>query len=398
MFEEYIVLFLCLASYAKPLYCNPALHLDVTPVPICGDDKGSHTVTCTLDATLTSMDKVTSLTIFASRLYGKEGEFDPMVAVDLGANRPEVLNDMITSTMNVDGRIGTGAESTSRLRFSWKAPGNREIGQYKCVANGLDERRRGVSISVKSVVPGSQSKADRTRYFSLLEGLTNSTEELQNNIHDINISTSETKDILRGIEASTAEIKTKVLGIDIFTEEIKGKVRDIDISATEIKSQIHRIDTLERNVLNLQRMVTDLSKSLQGVRNFDSSGIFRGRRYHVSKFVAAFNINASDAECVSLGGYLLELDDKSEFDFVHDFLQQLTGTHFYFTGMNDIDREGVWKFWHSKRHVSFFYWSSGQPDNFGNAGEDCAEIDMRYHAINDLRCNYIGKFICETSA
>lgn len=338
----------------RPLYCHRGLYLEVKPAQGCKNDDRSQNISCILEASLTSIAKVTSLTILASRLYGDEGEFDPIATIDLWSKEPQVMNGIVTQEMNLAGKIGTAGEIKSQLSFSWKTPSNREVGRYKCVANGLDASRRLVSISVTSAVDTGDSNSDSSLSLTLIEGLANNTMNLDDKIDQVDI----------------------------------------------------KVDTLQQNVENLQEMVTAQDRTVAEIyrfvfvmSNFDASNHFRGKRYYISKvLLESFDFQTADAECAIIGGHLVEIDTRDEFSFVFAFASHVGGSEHFFTSANDKDNEGTWMFYHSQQPVSFFSWASRQPDNGGNTYdfEDCMEINIKLQGFNDLPCNHAGKFICET--
>ncbi|GFS00917.1 hypothetical protein ElyMa_006410700 [Elysia marginata] len=70
-----------------------AIQLDVrSPASDSGNQVGPQSVSCSMDARLTSMEKVTALTLYASRPYGKQDEFDPLAAINLWSSGPQVVS------------------------------------------------------------------------------------------------------------------------------------------------------------------------------------------------------------------------------------------------------------------------------------------------------------------
>ncbi|GFO31301.1 C-type lectin-related protein 1 [Plakobranchus ocellatus] len=141
--------------------------------------------------------------------------------------------------------------------------------------------------------------------------------------------------------------------------------------------------------LNLQLKMVTINDG-----GFDVSDISKGRVYLASKAHMAFNIGAANQTCKSSGGYLVELDDREEFQFVSDFATLIGGTVHFWTGCNDIEREGHFVYFNSKKPVPFWAWASNQPDN-GGAGEDCVEIRLNFDGLNDLPCDTVGNIVCE---
>ena len=177
---------------------------------------------------------------------------------------------------------------------------------------------------------------------------------------------------------------------------------------TTYKNLTTAFDQLEQKVKHLASLQDDANQVMTVTANlnldfatvlskFVVSQPFRGKRYFVTKNEGRFNIADADFQCELLGGYLAELNDKSEYNFVWNYCKGLGGVHF-FTGGNDIEREGRWTFYHSKNPVTYRNWAGHQPDNNRN-NEDCMELRINYGASNDAPCNYpTVKFICEVPA
>ncbi|GFN89427.1 hypothetical protein PoB_001593300 [Plakobranchus ocellatus] len=67
--------------------------LDVQPDSEGQDKKHYLTITCKLDASLTSMEKVTALTLYGPRPYGAVDRMDPLASVDLWTPQPQLVHN-----------------------------------------------------------------------------------------------------------------------------------------------------------------------------------------------------------------------------------------------------------------------------------------------------------------
>lgn len=126
---------------------------------------------------------------------------------------------------------------------------------------------------------------------------------------------------------------------------------------------------------------------------FDVSSPFRGKHYLLSKKAKSFRIAKADATCADYGGYLLELSDKAEYDFVFEFMQTV-GTTEAAIGANDINLEGHFVNYHSNTPMAYSSWHQGEPNN--SHDEDC--VVMRTgKGMNDIPCHrhHFVKYICE---
>ncbi|XP_062613132.1 echinoidin-like [Saccostrea cucullata] len=113
------------------------------------------------------------------------------------------------------------------------------------------------------------------------------------------------------------------------------------------------------------------------------------------------------AYCMSMNSNLVEIGSATENAFLEGELKIIHGhdSHSknqnevsYWLGGNDMEIEGTFTWAKSGNPVTFTDWNPGQPDDYGNSGEDCIELQgaMDYH-WNDLPCIARHRFICESS-
>ncbi|GFN85212.1 collectin-11 [Plakobranchus ocellatus] len=125
---------------------------------------------------------------------------------------------------------------------------------------------------------------------------------------------------------------------------------------------------------------------------YSVSSVYKGRVYIVTRVDAFFNIIAAGKECVNAGGYLVEIDDREEQKFVGAFGKQ--AGRVIFTGENDIETEGSFVHYQSKKPMPNLLWYGRNPSNSGNEpGEDCVIVFAI--GLNDVSCKAKGKFVCE---
>ena len=348
-------LFICLMTVLKDVQCGPlsgpAIHLTVSPRQDDVDIVRSHTVACTLDARLTPMVKATALTLYGSRSYGTAGQFDSLATVDLWSPLPRPLGDLRDADVDVFGEIGRKNVSMSQLGISLKYQFASSLKQFKCVVNGLDSNTRVVTISITS-------------------------ETFITTPHSIDIGVSDNHGAIDKEQVNCAS--TVIESVELNFQNMTSKLDDISKAVNSLE------ELMEKHFLAKIASVLD---------KFDVSAVFQGRRYCVTNAVASFNIRNADFLCEVMGGYLTEIEDKEEYDFLFEFLKGVGGDDF-FTGANDIDEEGVWTYWHSEKPVTYVNWASGQPDNNEN-DEDCMEIQIGLNGLNDWPCTTNAKFVCE---
>ena len=178
----------------------------------------------------------------------------------------------------------------------------------------------------------------------------------------------------------------------------KATYQNLTAAVDQLQHNMEHLESLHSDANQVMTVDAHLKLDLATVLSkFVVSEPFAGKRYFVTKTQIPFSIGDADYQCQLLGGYLAELNDQSEYDFVWDYCKSLGGDHF-FTGGNDIETEGTWKFYHSGTPVTYPNWNSGQPDN-NKGDEDCLQLRISYGASNDAPCDYrTSKFICEIPA
>uniref|UniRef100_A0A663E8B5 C-type lectin domain-containing protein n=1 Tax=Aquila chrysaetos chrysaetos TaxID=223781 RepID=A0A663E8B5_AQUCH len=67
----------------------------------------------------------------------------------------------------------------------------------------------------------------------------------------------------------------------------------------------------------------------------------------------------------------------------------------FWLGLTDMHTEGNWK-WVDGSILSLSFWNSGEPNNVGHQGEDCATIYSSGH-WNDATCSNAEPWVCERS-
>ncbi|GFO28078.1 collectin-12 [Plakobranchus ocellatus] len=95
--------------------------------------------------------------------------------------------------------------------------------------------------------------------------------------------------------------------------------------------------------------------------------------------------------CKGLGGYLVQIDDVDESQFVQFLTTAVSGRGPFFTGITDEETEGRFYTYNDRKIAKYLDWRWFQPDNWWN--EDCVEIG--YYGLNDAKCGKSGRYVCE---
>uniref|UniRef100_A0A8C3CM83 C-type lectin domain-containing protein n=1 Tax=Cairina moschata TaxID=8855 RepID=A0A8C3CM83_CAIMO len=98
------------------------------------------------------------------------------------------------------------------------------------------------------------------------------------------------------------------------------------------------------------------------------------------------------ASCAGLGGQLAIVNSELENKFLANHIME---TRVFWLGLSDMHKEGDWQ-WVDGRSLSLSFWKSGEPNNVGQHGEDCATVSSR-GLWNDATCSGAEAWICERS-
>ncbi|RUS83253.1 hypothetical protein EGW08_008976 [Elysia chlorotica] len=370
------------------------ISLDVT---VSGTLPQAVSVMCSLEPSLVSMDTVDSLRIYGSKPNSKKQDLQTLASVDRWDSNPRLLNSLSSDDVSVDGFLGFGA-NRSELVLSWTSPSMPEHQRFKCSARGIDQSGQTVTISELVNVNSQQfchatnldpivDKIDNFAVpFNNMNTVLNKVENRLDNLnHAFNDSSHDRNDIvLSALQGLQQEVNRKLDKAEKYT-------------ATHMNDFSQFLNGLSDTMQSLQQALDSQAsrmKSLEARHVFDVSGEFRGKHYLASKQASTFNITEVDKTCESYGGYIAEIDDQAENDFVFNFVKTVGPRQKYAVGNNDIDEEGKYVFYHSKKPVVFSKWIKNEPNN-DRGNEDCVGIYVQYDGLNDFPCDHVLNFICE---
>eukprot|EP00075_Anas_platyrhynchos_P011143 XP_027300396.1 C-type lectin domain family 17, member A [Anas platyrhynchos] len=159
------------------------------------------------------------------------------------------------------------------------------------------------------------------------------------------------------------------------------------------------LEQLEELRQEQSRVETLLSTALEGLRNLSEilctrcpAGWlqFAGTCYLFSTDAKPW-MEAKDS-CAGLGGQLAIVNSELENKFLANYIME---TRVFWLGLSDMHKEGDWQ-WVDGRSLSLSFWGSGEPNNVGQHGEDCATVSSR-GLWNDATCSGAEAWICERS-
>ena len=320
--------------------------------------------------------------------------------------------------MSVDGSIGSNISSRPYLAVSRRhQPTAAKLQSFKCVVKGQDKSGRLVTLSTTAKPEPVGAKClEKVE----LEGINGNISALSRKVGGTLNSTADVLSEVQSLHVTLGQFQAKSYVAD---QQISSKFADLSeqLNDLNVKSE-DKFGNVSSQILNLTNQVADfetkfremnegvstqletLAANLQDMNGqfkmreidrsrFEVSHKYRNTVYLVSKTEANFNIASANNFCRESGGYLVELDDTDESRFVKDLVTRIGGANIFWTGGNDIDSEGTFVYYNSKKPVPPNLWSGSEPNNFGG-NEDCMEISVS-GAIYDNECTQSGKYVCE---
>lgn len=121
-------------------------------------------------------------------------------------------------------------------------------------------------------------------------------------------------------------------------------------------------------------------------------GTFKVGRSHYYLLPEAMDIRSAIAACEALGGHVLSLDDKREYDHFHKFCGEQKIS--IWLDLSDAEKEGEWRNWQG-RPASYERWHEGEP----NGAEKQTHVmlglaDGKWH-MRDAPSSEQHRVICE---
>ena len=165
-----------------------------------------------------------------------------------------------------------------------------------------------------------------------------------------------------------------------------------------------KYDSLEKGVEEMGRKFESLNEekfdslkriALLSTARFDVSDVYNDRVYLVTKAEENFNLESANKVCRKSGGYLVEVDDTEEYQFVYDLVSKIGGSTAFFTGGNDVGHKGFFVYYNSKKRVPNQTWQKGPPKFAVFDNQHCMMFSPPMDGVMVCPCYGTGKYVCE---
>ncbi|CAL1527811.1 unnamed protein product [Lymnaea stagnalis] len=191
----------------------------------------------------------------------------------------------------------------------------------------------------------------------------------------------------------TSKVPSVNFTVDMLAEQLRNLNIKFDEKSKEFQSN------LENSNQSLSEFIDDWKRRIEESRRwfFKISNVYQGRRYYLSQQDPITRSESAMATCVMYGGYLAEIDDVGERDFVKRFIRELSGFRLVLIGGTDEAQEEVWVYRHSKKLVPSWLVKSRR---YGNLRNCLFLYDIDGWDAIDEACyyttpSYITRFLCE---
>ncbi|CAL1527239.1 unnamed protein product [Lymnaea stagnalis] len=420
-----LLIFSTLAIFILAEFTN-AINVNSSPSKIPLGQPGQLTINCTtLDWSTNERVVLKSLTL-SSAFIGQARDFQDLVTYSVDSDGEFELSPISRDINAVaEGHIDPRGESYLSLTFP--RPNSEDARVYRCVAQG--EYTNGDLITRQDIVE-TEINGDF---------LVRSVGELQNAVHELLEISDETQDSIKELETANQGISDEVKqvssaasaaqsGLAALTESVEA-LRASSVSKESLESSLanvnnvvqllesvqvnakinteQRLASLEASFASLQASLGDLGRSHDALKArftraaaqlFDVSAPYNGRRYYLARKIVDATIHTAQATCEVYGGYLAEVNNATEFQFVQEFLKTTTVLTGVFISGTDAAKEGQWVWPRLQQPVGFIDWAPGQPDNWGTYANCLILWRDKNWKMDDTDCylqNGLTRFLCE---
>ena len=312
------------------------------------------------------------------------------------------------SPNNVSVQNSLGAQVTghlsqsdiSHIQYMWQYPSSQVSGKYLCRAHGMDHLGHPVTVATEASI--AEKEVDLEMILDQMKQMQMTQDKLKSQLND-------TQKHLINTTAQLVKVQSEQ---NITHAQLNQLTHELD----QTKSEHNKTElVLELAMAKLENVTNQQSKTmlekmalfeLLTLGNITKASMaehiskpYLGHEYLLSKLSKnKVSVDVMELECQFVGGYLAEISDQAEFDFVENFLNSVTYDGIYVNvGAHDRGHEATWNYIHSGGKVSFFNWIPDEPNNSGGL-ENCIVLTKYKGAVamNDLRCEHENeRFLCE---
>ena len=236
-------------------------------------------------------------------------------------------------------------------------------------------------------VLNSQYSTTRDKLSETEAKLNSTTQELADVTLKHNTSLSELEKLKTNLTSTTSSMASQIQSLTSDISHTKGQLTTAQHDFNQAKSQLGECQT-----------------------NLDKFTTYKGHRYLLGPS-SEVNIDSYMAYCTSHHGYLVEIDDAAEWEFVKNFIRSgdtvVNGVLYHNTvaylGARDLNGgdDNTFTLLHSRKPATFFDWGRNQPlhkHQADGAGMDCIYIGSNSQKMYTTYCYHVTMWyrpLCE---
>ncbi|CAC5421969.1 unnamed protein product [Mytilus coruscus] len=196
------------------------------------------------------------------------------------------------------------------------------------------------------------------------------------------------------------KIKSKVQSLEDCCKKQKTQITSLESNLRTEKTECRSLQAKQTAITSLlkgiQKKMIDMQFEINGLKKKSSPCPddwmpFSGHCYWFVYKKVTWNIAKN--ECQQKGGYLAKVESGAENSWLISALKAEV-----WIGLNDIQKEGQWKWVSDDTGISTSYWQYPEPN--GGRGENCVNFckkicGQKAYGWNDLPCDYPIGYVCE---
>ncbi|XP_005094348.1 uncharacterized protein LOC101850944 [Aplysia californica] len=322
--------------------------LEVTPNQIHEGFTDQLTINCTFSHEQGSIFSTVMSLILSKTDSISDSTYSEVATITAFSNNK--VNEKHTMGAHVTGLHKPDAFSF--IALEWSYPSSQVEGKYMCEANGMDIEGHPLSASANSVLEEKAISVD-----IVLQRVKEM--DIRMNVMDVKMN---------ALDAKEKEMDTKMNAMDAKEKEMDSKLNDLRTRVDNSKAAI-------------------IYKSTS----------YGGKNYLLSKQIL-INVPEANRLCRLYGGYLVEINDRHEFDYLVNFAHShVPGREGVIIGATNEGHGSSWTFITSGAHMSTLVWESGQPNG---GSQHCLYFWTNLKQMFDDPClkyssNWPVRFLCE---
>lgn len=350
------------------------------------------TIQCSFDPAQSTINTVDELSIYGSRPNSKKGSFQNLASVDRWNTNPQLFGSLaIGTTAKLNGSFGFEKEK-SDLNLSWPVAlqTQGDYLRYKCAVRGTDLSGQPIILSETTKILGNaavQASSLEAKLDSLAGDIKNLYVSVDQRLTALEDKVKLNHDIAQDAISQTQQTITD---LDRIVKDVTMMVGALNDSVKNFSNTKDTISKLESRQKSLSIAVTLLAAQ----DDFKLSHyVHNSKIYMVQREKDFFDMNTTNSRCSSHGGYLAEINDSNELDFVLNFLKEV-GSGNYVIGASYSKQSDKYTYHHSGDPVPDGLWSQGEPIKYSN--DECVAVDTNGKSLATTCCTCSKvKYVCE---